>query len=244
MTTGEGVSPRDRVTGGRCVEVLVGMSVAEIASRRDLAAAARRRGAEVAYLQHGDPSLGAALARAVDGGASEVRLVGVDLAGSAPGVSWLRRVVAHWTRTWSGDPVVVAVAERHAVDLADDIGIDERVASARPLNGREAGLTSAAWERVPSHRHQVFVCRGPRCAAAGGAQTQRAIVAALAERGLGDDDVLVTVTGCQFPCNHAPLVSVQPDDVWYGRVDATAAARLVAEHLVDGVPVEEHRLPR
>ena len=70
------------------------------------------------------------------------------------------------------------------------------------------------------------------------------MILALMRAGLGDDDVLLTHTGCQFPCNQAPVVSVQPDDVWYGGVDAATAERIVTEHLVGGVPVAEHRLPR
>jgi (2Fe-2S) ferredoxin len=40
------------------------------------------------------------------------------------------------------------------------------------------------------------------------------------------------------------VVSIQPDDVWYGGVDVPAADRIVAEHLVDGSAVEGLRLPR
>ena len=54
----------------------------------------------------------------------------------------------------------------------------------------------------------------------------------------------VTHTGCQFPCNQAPVVSVQPDDVWYGGVDPDAARRIVRDHLVAGTPVEDRRLRR
>jgi len=62
--------------------------------------------------------------------------------------------------------------------------------------------------------------------------------------GLGDDDVLLTHTACQFPCNQAPVVSVQPDDVWYGGVDGAGADRIVGEHLVAGEVVEALRLRR
>jgi (2Fe-2S) ferredoxin len=64
------------------------------------------------------------------------------------------------------------------------------------------------------------------------------------ERGLGDDDVLITHTGCQLPCNHAPVVSVQPDDVWYGGVNRAGAREIVATHLVADRPYEPLRLPR
>ena len=72
----------------------------------------------------------------------------------------------------------------------------------------------------------------------------RALILEMMEAGLGDNDVLVTHTGCQFPCNQAPVVSVQPDDVWYGDVDPATASQIVNRHLVEGDPVESHRLPR
>jgi (2Fe-2S) ferredoxin len=72
----------------------------------------------------------------------------------------------------------------------------------------------------------------------------RAVILGLMEAGLGDDDVLVTHTGCQFPCNQAPVVTVQPDDTWYGHVDPEAAREIVRGHLVGGDPVVHHRLPR
>jgi (2Fe-2S) ferredoxin len=40
------------------------------------------------------------------------------------------------------------------------------------------------------------------------------------------------------------VVSVQPDDVWYGHVDPETAVAIVAEHLAGGEPIEKHRLPR
>jgi (2Fe-2S) ferredoxin len=90
----------------------------------------------------------------------------------------------------------------------------------------------------------VLVCRGPRCTALGSDGTAEALVLAAMAHGLSDDDVLLTHTGCQLPCNQAPVVSVQPDDVWYGGVDRAAAERIVAEHLVAGRPYDERRLPR
>ena len=71
----------------------------------------------------------------------------------------------------------------------------------------------------------MLVCRGPRCTALGSDRTAEALILALMRTGQGDDDVLITHTGCQFPCNQAPVVSVQPDDVWYGAVTPTRPPR-------------------
>jgi (2Fe-2S) ferredoxin len=122
--------------------------------------------------------------------------------------------------------------------------LDDALSQVKPLSGHEPGLTSAAWEEVGAHRHQVMVCRGPRCTAMGQMDNVRALLLACMRHDLGDDEVLLVHTGCQFPCNQAPVISVQPDDVWYGSVDPAAAETIVEQHFVGGVPVESHRLPR
>lgn len=221
--------------------VLVGMSVSDVDRRDVLLDAAGRRGATVAFLQMGDPSLTGELTRLADAGATTITLVGVDTARTGPGQSWLRRVAGHWWRERAGLPPTVLVATEPATTVED---VDRVVRETRAVTGGEPGLTSAAWEDVTGHRHQVMVCRGPRCTARGADETLRAMVLSLIEHRLGDDDVLLVHTGCQFPCNQAPVVSVQPDDVWYGHVDAESAAAIVSEHLVAGRPVADRRLPR
>lgn len=221
--------------------VLVGMSVADVDRRDELLIAAARHDATVAFLQMGDPSLSRELTRLADLGAARVVLAGVDVGPLAPAHSWLRRIAAHWWRERTGHRPVIEVATRLASAVED---IDVASFDLKPISGDEPGLTSAAWEDVPGHRRQVLICRGPRCTARGSEETVRALVLGLVEAGLGDDDVLVTHTGCQFPCNQAPVVSVQPDDVWYGGVDPDAARRIVSDHLVADTPVESLRLPR
>lgn len=202
--------------------VLVGMGV-EVAGRdaelRELADAV---GASVAYLQNGDPALIDELSRLHESGTGRITLVGMALGGRAPARSWLRRVAGHWARERPDGPTIVIAG--------------------REVAGREAGLSSPAWEDVPGHRHHVLVCRGPRCSAQGAAETSAALDAELRERGLGDDDVLVTQTGCLFPCNHAPVIVVHPADAWYGAMDASAVRDLIDAHLVGGEAMVAHRL--
>lgn len=228
--------------------VLVGTTPADPARRGELLALARRVGADLAFLQLGSPGLGTVLTRLADDGATRVVLVGVGggvsggVGGAAgPGVSWLRRVAAHWWATYGAGAPELLTAPAY---LTDETAWDDLVARARPVTGPGPGLRSAAWGDVPRHRHQVLVCRGPRCTAAGAEETAAALVLELARHDLGDDDVLLTQTGCQFPCNRAPVVTVHPDDVWYGGVDPAGAAAVVAEHLVTGTTVERLRLRR
>ncbi|MET3963480.1 (2Fe-2S) ferredoxin [Marmoricola sp. OAE513] len=221
--------------------VLVGMSVSDVDRRDLLAAAAQERGGTLAFLQLGDPSLSAELTRLADAGATAITLVGVHTGILAPAHSWLRRIAAYWWRERAGVRPTVLVATRLTTTLG---GIDEVLTATKPISGDEPGLTSSAWEDVTGHRHQVMVCRGPRCTAKGSDETVRAMVLALMEHNLGDDDVLLVHTGCQFPCNQAPVVSVQPDDVWYGSVDPATATAIVAEHLAGGHVLESNRLTR
>jgi (2Fe-2S) ferredoxin len=225
------------------VLVVVGMSVREVCARAELAAAARAAGGSLAFLQLADPSLSRELTRLADAGHRRIVLVGVSLGPMAPAASWLRRIAAAWWRERGPDAPVLEVAAALASGATPaDLALARDVL--RPLSGNEAGLTSPAWEDVPGHRHQVLLCRGPRCTALGSDASAEAMILALMSAGLGDDDVLLTHTGCQFPCNQAPVVSVQPDDVWYGGVDPGSVERIVAEHLVGGKAVEDLRLPR
>ncbi|MEU0269617.1 (2Fe-2S) ferredoxin domain-containing protein [Nocardioides sp. NPDC006303] len=223
------------------VRVLVGMSVTDVDRRQDLLDWAGELDASLAFLQMGGPSLSAELTRLADEGATTVTLAGVSLGPLAPGHSWLRRIAAHWWRERPADRPEIQIATRLATTRDE---LSDAFAETRPITGTEPGLTSPAWERVPEHVRQVLICRGPRCTAKGSEETARAVILGAMEAGLGDDDLLITHTGCQFPCNQAPVLSVQPDDVWYGNVEAAAARVIVRDHLAGGRPVEAHRLPR
>lgn len=208
--------------GGAVPVVLVALGVDGHRYDDELRGIAGATGATYAYLQTGTPSLADELDRLRDTGATRVEVTGLAF-GAPTARSWLRRVAGHWHRLNPGVEVIV---------------------SARAVTGQESPLSSPAWEDVPGHRHHVLVCRGPRCSARGSAATAAAVDSALARQRLGDDDVLVTQTGCLFPCNQAPVVVVHPDDAWYGRVDPAAADRIVVEHLVGGRPDRLDQLPR
>lgn len=203
--------------------VLVALTVDGTSRHDGLADLARATGCSLAYLQVGTPSLVEELDRLAASGADEVRLVQAPGERGKPGRSWLRRVAGHWVREHGG-AVRVTVADRE-------------------VTGSEAPLSSPAWEDVPGHRHHVLVCRGPRCAARGAADTAVAIDEALQARGLGSEDVLVAQTGCLYPCNQAPVVVIHPEDAWYGPVDASQASSLVAGLVGEAID-PPRRLPR
>ncbi|WP_436701767.1 (2Fe-2S) ferredoxin domain-containing protein [Nocardioides sp. BYT-33-1] len=202
--------------------VLVPLGVDAARHAEELREVAAATGSSLAFLQAGTPSLADELDRLAATGARRIELVGLGL-GAPTARSWLRRVAGHWRRANAGVELVL---------------------TGRAVTGEEAPLTSPAWEDVPGHARQVLVCRGPRCSARGSAATATALDAELRRRGLGDDDVLVTQTGCLFPCNQAPVLVVHPDDIWYGGVRPGVVPDLVDEHLLGGRPLSSARLPR
>jgi len=185
--------------------------------------AADAAGARLAFLQGAEPTLVRVLDELHADGVRELRLEPVTTDDPTFARSWVGRVAGHWHRQ-QVDPPLIHFGER-------------------TVTGREAPLTSPAWETPPPHRHHLLLCRGPRCSARGSDDTYRALVMALVERGLTDADVLMAQTGCLFPCNHGPVAVVYPEGAWYGPVTPDGAARLVAEHLADDRPVDDLRLP-
>jgi copper(I)-binding protein/NADH:ubiquinone oxidoreductase subunit E len=108
--------------------------------------------------------------------------------------------------------------------------------SYKPLRRRQGR------SQVPAYKRQVYVCLGPRCTAAGAWRSYDKLRESLRAGGLdnpGEERVMVVRTACQHPCNLAPLMSVQPDDVWYGELDETRVQAIVQSHFVQGKVCEK-----
>ncbi len=218
------------------VTVLVGLNLRAAQEHEKLRGLAEH----VAYLHLGEPSLCTMLDERRAAGDTELTLIPVNLHGEPGQLSWLRRVAAHWLRA-NDHPLTIQVGTRVLTEPGE---LTELLTEpAKPVTDA-APLCSPAWEHVPAYRHHLFVCRGPRCSAKGAERTAAAVKETLRDNGIGEDQVLVTQTGCLFPCNHAPVLAVHPDDVWYGRIGPREVPGIVAEHLIGGRAVAAHRLHR
>lgn len=158
--------------------------------------------------------------------------------------AWCKRIVGHWIRTRQPSfPILLAPPLAHQPGYLG--ALTEAVdAAAEVITDRTAPLLSPAWETVPGFSRHVLVCRGPRCSAQGAAELSAALADGLAERGLGDDDVLVTLTGCLFPCNQGPVLVVYPDNSWYAQLEPSDIPRLIEEHLQASKPLTDRLAPR
>ncbi|WCC80500.1 (2Fe-2S) ferredoxin domain-containing protein [Cutibacterium equinum] len=155
---------------------------------------------QIACLQGPGPALTDVLNTIDD---DRIELVGWSSHDGPVPLSWLRRVAGQWVRHHEDVPVVVhAGVVRPGQELSDEW---------RTVTGEEAPLHSPAWQDFPTFRHHLFTCRGPRCNAAGAADLHARLQEKLAQSHALDTDVLITVTGCMYPCNSAPLIVVWPD---------------------------------
>ncbi len=105
-----------------------------------------------------------------------------------------------------------------------------------PSNLEEPFVTT--WN-LNGTRHIVLICNGGTCAKAGADDVTLALRKELSERGL-DPEVHTARTRCLGRCEDACSVSVQPENVWYGRVDEDVVRKIVTEHLESGRPVGSH----
>lgn len=96
--------------------------------------------------------------------------------------------------------------------------------------------------KMGDYKRHLLVCTGPRCTQNGESQALFDSLAAKFKAAGLDQGVLRvkrTRTTCFATCKAGPIVCVQPDGVWYYNVTAANLDRIIEQHLLGGVPVED-----
>jgi (2Fe-2S) ferredoxin len=89
-----------------------------------------------------------------------------------------------------------------------------------------------------THRTHILICAGTGCVSNRSFEIKEALEAEIEKAGIGNE-VLVVTTGCQGFCAQGPIVTVQPDGIFYQLLKVEDVANLVEEHFVKGRPVEK-----
>ena len=108
----------------------------------------------------------------------------------------------------------------------------------------EAIISSDAIEKpkLGYYKRHLVVCTGPRCTENGESQALfDSLGAKFKAAGIDNGELRVkrTRAHCFATCKSGPVMAVQPDGVWYYNVTDSNMDRIIREHLVGGVPVED-----
>ena len=197
-----------------------------------------------AFLEMTPPGLAFTIDKLIGDGARRIIVVPAFVPWDRNIKRWLPRYLAFQAREHGYKTELVMAQPIESTGgftdaLAQSLAASRNVADVRdaykPLRRRQGCSV------IPEYKQQVYVCLGPRCTAAGAWHNYDVLRQSLRARGLdqpGPQRVMVVRTACQHPCNFAPLMSVQPDNVWYGELDEARVEEIVESHFAGGAALE------
>ncbi|MDR2337670.1 MAG: 4Fe-4S binding protein [Deltaproteobacteria bacterium] len=112
-------------------------------------------------------------------------------------------------------------------------------------------ITQAYKAQEQKIKKRIIICAGTGCVANGSLKLKAEFEQRLAERGLNvvvemraestpiiNDSIQLTGSGCQGFCQMGPLVTIQPDDIFYVKVRLADVAEIVEKTIKNGEIVE------
>ncbi len=102
---------------------------------------------------------------------------------------------------------------------------------------------------IDQYKKHIFLCVGPECCSQElGEEVWIHLKKRLSELKLaapgGSGSVYRTRAACLRICGDGPIAVVYPDAVWYRKVDKDVMDKIINDHLVNGLVVEESVLAK
>lgn len=88
------------------------------------------------------------------------------------------------------------------------------------------------------YRINLMLCAGGSCAVGGTMEINDALQEELKKRGL-EEEIKIVKTACNGYCAQAPVMVVQPGDIFYKQLTVEEIPKLVEEHFLKGRPYEK-----
>jgi len=88
-------------------------------------------------------------------------------------------------------------------------------------------------DHISNYKYKILVCSGAGCISSNCSQVKEALIKALDQFNL-QDKVKVTETGCIGSCDLGPVMVVNPEGVFYSKLDPSDIPEIVQSHLVNG----------
>lgn len=188
-----------------------------------------------AFTEQGEPSLHDVMHRLKAQGADTVVLVPLLLPMEPNFVAFLTRTLQRWKTESPGPWPTIHVGTHGPADTqAMSIVLTELAALAATTQPLEEATNAAPdGSIVHAISHQLLVCAGGPCQAAGSAVIWGHLRNELTRLGLtvAGQGVRSARASCLGPCSLAPVVQVFPGCTYYGGVDERGIDRIINEHI-------------